>query len=123
MEYADVVIQSYHPVKHITTGEGGAVLTNDQKIDEKVRRLRTHGISKELNHLEKNDGPWYYEMHDIGYNYRLPNLNAALGCAQMERLPEFLEIKVQLAERYRKFFDDLEHVFTRCRVKHVFVCL
>ena len=66
LKYADVITQSYHPVKHITTGEGGAALTNDPTIDEKVRRLRNHDMTKAPNQLEKNDGPWYYEMHKVG---------------------------------------------------------
>ena len=64
IKYADVVTQSYHPVKHITTGEGGVVLTNNSEIDEKIRLLRTHGITKDPSKLENNDGDWYYEMHE-----------------------------------------------------------
>ena len=110
MEYADVVIQSYHPVKHITTGEGGAVLTNDQKIDEKVRRLRTHGISKELNHLEKNDGPWYYEMHDIGYNYRITDFQSALGSSQLKKLDQFVHKRCEIAKIYDESFFSLNNL-------------
>ena len=73
--------QSYHPVKNLTTGEGGAVLTNSSEIDEKVRRLRTHGMTKDPNQLDNNDGPWYYEMHEVGYNYRITDFQCALGSA------------------------------------------
>ena len=79
VRYADVVTQSYHPVKHITTGEGGAILTNNLIIDEKVRCLRTHGMTKDQSQLEKNEGPWYYEMHELGYNYRITDFQCALG--------------------------------------------
>ena len=79
LKYADVVTQSYHSVKHITTGEGGAVLTNDPEIDEKARCLRTHGMTKVPQQLEKSDGPWYYEMQEMGFNYRITDLQCALG--------------------------------------------
>lgn len=66
-KYADAVNLSFHPVKHITTGEGGAILSNDELFDRKIKILRTHGITKDENILEKNDGPWYYEMHEVGF--------------------------------------------------------
>ena len=84
IKYADVVTQSYHPVKHITTGEGGAILTNNSSIDEKVRSLRSHGMTKKSDQLEKKDGPWYYEMHDLGFNYRITDLQCALGSSQLK---------------------------------------
>jgi perosamine synthetase len=104
VKYADVVTQSYHPVKHITSGEGGALLTNDSKIDEKVRRLRNHGMTKKQNKLHKNDGPWYYEVHDIGFNYRISDFQCALGSSQLIKLDYFVEKRRQVAKLYDKTF-------------------
>ena len=90
VKYADLVTQSYHPVKHITTGEGGVVLTNSSELDEIIRRLRTHGMTKDPNILEQNDGLWYYEMHEIGYNYRITDFQCALGSSQLKKLDNFV---------------------------------
>ena len=110
VKYADVTIQSYHPVKNITTGEGGAVLTNDSIIDEKVRRLRTHGMTKDLNQLENNDGPWYYEMHEVGYNYRITDFQCALGSSQLKRLDEFAQKRREIAKQYDESFSSLNNL-------------
>ena len=104
MKYADVVTQSYHPVKHITTGEGGVVLTNDPVIDEKVRCLRTHGMTNALDKLENNDGPWYYEMHEVGFNYRITDFQCALGSSQVKKLDYFVEKRREIAKKYDKAF-------------------
>ena len=103
-KYADVITQSYHPVKHITTGEGGAILTNNIDIDEKVKSLRTHGITKDKKHLMKNDGIWYYEMYELGYNYRLSDLQCALGSSQLKRLDKFIKTRREIAKVYDKAF-------------------
>ena len=108
IKYADAVIQSYHPVKHITTGEGGAVLTNDVQVDEKVRLLRNHGMTKNNVELEQNDGPWYYEMHIPGYNYRITDLQSALGTSQLKKLGQFVEARSQIAGRYDKEFTNID---------------
>ena len=105
VKYADVVTQSYHPVKHITTGEGGAVLTNDLTIDEKIRSLRAHGMTRNPNQLEKNDGPWYYEMHELGYNYRISDFQCALGISQLEKLSEWIKRRQEIAMMYSKAFN------------------
>ena len=104
MKYADVVTQSYHPVKHITTGEGGVVLTNDPVIDEKVRCLRTHGMTNALDKLENNDGPWYYEMHEVGFNYRITDFQCALGSSQVKKLDYFVEKRREIAKKYDEAF-------------------
>ncbi len=104
VKYADVVTQSYHPVKHITTGEGGAVLTNNTKIDERVRLLRNHGIVKNFKQLEKYDGPWYYEMHELGFNYRITDFQCALGSCQLKKLNFFVKARQQIASRYDQSF-------------------
>jgi len=100
VKYADVVTQSYHPVKHITTGEGGAVLTNNAAIDEKIRRLRSHGMTKDPARLERREGPWYYEMHELGYNYRISDFQCALGSSQLKRLDEFIKVRREIARLY-----------------------
>ena len=88
-KHADIVTQSYHPVKIITTGEGGAVLTNDSLIDEKVRLLRSHGMTKDSSQLIKNDGPWYYEMHNLGFNFRITDIQCAFGSNHFEKIRFF----------------------------------
>ena len=91
---------SFHPVKHITTGEGGAVTTNDELIYEKLLRLRTHGITKDPALLSRVDGPWYYEMLDLGFNYRITDFQCALGIEQMKRLDGFVAERRLIAETY-----------------------
>ena len=100
VKYADVVTQSYHPVKHITTGEGGAIFTNDAKIDEEVRTLRSHGMTKNPEKLDKDDGPWYYEMCKIGFNYRINDLQCALGISQLRKLDFFVSRRREIAKQY-----------------------
>ncbi len=121
VKYADVVIQSFHPVKHITTGEGGAVLTNNKEIDEKIKILRTHGITKDEKYLEQNDGPWYYEMHRLGFNYRITDFQCALGINQLNKLENFVERRREIARVYDKTFSSDERFtipFTAGNVKH-----
>ena len=110
VKYADVVTQSYHPVKHITTGEGGAVLTNDPEIDEKIRRLRIHGMTQKNNQLNKNDGPWYYEIHEVGYNYRITDFQCALGSSQLKKLDPFLQNRREIAKKYDESFSNVDNL-------------
>jgi len=110
MKYADLVIQSYHPVKHFTTGEGGAIFTNNSDLDEKIRRLRTHGMTKDENILEENNGPWYYEMHEMGFNYRITDFQCALGSTQLKKLDIFVEKRREIAKNYDKAFQYISSI-------------
>lgn len=102
--YADLAIFSFHPVKHIATGEGGMITTNDQRLYKKLLKLRTHGITKDPGQLEKNDGGWYYEMQELGFNYRMPDILCALGISQLVRLEESLEKRKKIARKYDESF-------------------
>ncbi len=108
VKFADAVNLSFHPVKHITTGEGGAVLTNNIELDEKIKILRTHGITKDEKYLEKNDEPWYYEMHQLGYNYRITDFQSALGISQLNKLNEFVTKRREIAKHYDNVFSNEE---------------
>ena len=112
VKYADLIIQSYHPVKHLTTGEGGAILTNNSDFDEKVRRLRTHGMTKDPNLMDGNDGPWYYEMHEVGFNYRITDFQCALGSSQLKKLDIFVENRRKIAKQYNNLFSNIEFIKT-----------
>ncbi|HOI29395.1 MAG TPA: UDP-4-amino-4,6-dideoxy-N-acetyl-beta-L-altrosamine transaminase [Melioribacteraceae bacterium] len=104
VKYADAANLSFHPVKHITTGEGGAILTNNEALDKRIKILRTHGMTKDETTLEKNDGPWYYEMHEVGFNYRITDFQCALGISQLKKLSRFLKKRREIAEYYDNFF-------------------
>jgi UDP-4-amino-4,6-dideoxy-N-acetyl-beta-L-altrosamine transaminase len=99
--YSDVTIFSFHPVKIITTGEGGMALTNRDDLREKIARLRTHGITRDPRFMTApSDGPWHYQQLDLGFNYRLTDIQAALGLSQMDRLNQFIQRRRELAARY-----------------------
>lgn len=104
-KYSDATCFSFHPVKIITTGEGGAITSQNSDIIEKVSMLRTHGITRDVNSMHYSpDGRWYYEQHDLGYNYRMTDIQAALGLSQMDRLANYVTIRHALLERYRDTF-------------------
>lgn len=99
--HADVVVFSFHPVKIITTGEGGLALTNDAELAASMAMLRSHGITREADRLERRDAPtWYYEQQMLGFNYRMIDVEAALGLSQMDRLDAFVERRNAIARRY-----------------------
>ncbi|MBO4653976.1 MAG: UDP-4-amino-4,6-dideoxy-N-acetyl-beta-L-altrosamine transaminase [Bacteroidales bacterium] len=102
--YADLTCFSFHPVKHIATGEGGAVTTNRKDLYEKVALYRTHGITKNPDLLTQNDGGWYYEMQDLGYNYRITDFQAALGISQLKRLDWSIQRRNEIAQKYDEAF-------------------
>ena len=96
----DAAAISMHPVKPVTTAEGGAVLTNDATIAQRAASFRTHGITRDPSVMTRNEGPWWYEQHDLGFNYRLTDLQCALGIAQMKKIDSFLSRRRAIASRY-----------------------
>lgn len=118
--WSDITVFSFHPVKIITTGEGGMSLTNDEKLAERMLMLRTHGITRDPERLQFGDSPvqaraqgksgpgaWYYEQQLLGYNYRMTDMQAALGASQLERLDSYIERRNRLAHRYDDALKDL----------------
>jgi perosamine synthetase len=100
--WADITTFSFHPVKTITTGEGGAILTNDDRLAERCRRFRNHGMVR-----VENVGPWYYEMPELGFNYRITDLQCALGLSQLKRLDHFIQCRAEIVATYNDAFKSL----------------
>jgi UDP-4-amino-4,6-dideoxy-N-acetyl-beta-L-altrosamine transaminase len=106
--YSDITVFSFHPVKIITTAEGGMAMTNDAQLAKRMQLLRSHGITRDVNEMtHAPDGPWYYQQIDLGYNYRMTDLQAALGLSQMQRLDEFVTKRHAIAKRYNQLLKDL----------------
>jgi len=95
---------SFHPVKTITTGEGGAVLTDDDQLAERARDFRNHGLVRDKHRLSRQEGSWYYEVQSLGFNYRLTAIQCALGRSQLKKLPAFVARRAELVARYRRAF-------------------
>jgi UDP-4-amino-4,6-dideoxy-N-acetyl-beta-L-altrosamine transaminase len=107
-DYADMTVFSFHPVKIITSGEGGMLLTNSAQLQQRLCRLRSHGISRDPAQMdEPSHGPWYYQQLELGFNYRMTDIQAALGLSQLARLDGFLQRRRQLVERYDALLQDL----------------
>lgn len=113
-QYSDVTVFSFHPVKVVTTGEGGVAVTNDRSLAERMALLRTHGITRDPAQMERDpEGPWYYEQIALGYNYRMTDMQAALGTSQMARLGEYVARRNELAARYGRLLVDLPMIAPR----------
>jgi len=116
---SDMTILSFHPVKHITTGEGGMVLTNDETFYEKLKVFRHHGIVKDPDKLTGDEGPWYYEIQELGYNLRITDFQCALGLSQMDKLDRFVQRRREIAARYTEAFSQLPEIITPCEADDV----
>ena len=104
--YSDVAVFSFHPVKPVTTGEGGMLVTNNSELAKQARMLACHGINRNCDEHHRHDvGSWYYEQQQLGYNYRLSDIHAALGISQLRRLEQSVAIRQQQADNYRQLFD------------------
>lgn len=107
-QYSDITVFSFHPVKIITTAEGGAAVTKSEQLHKKMLLLRSHGITRDdalMTH--ESDGPWYYQQIDLGFNYRMTELQAALGVSQLKRIDRFVKRRHELADRYNKLLSSL----------------
>ena len=106
--YSDMTVFSFHPVKIVTTGEGGIVLTNNKELYEKLKLYRSHGITRDSDLMtQEADGPWYYQQIELGFNYRMTDMQAALGCSQMDSLDEFVARRRYLVKRYNEKLKNL----------------
>lgn len=106
----DMTMFSFHPVKHITTGEGGMITTNNPLYYEKLLQFRTHGITRDQSRLRGNHGPWYYEMQFLGFNYRITDIQTSLGASQLSKIGSFIEKRKQLAEWYTQKLSPIEEI-------------
>ena len=119
---ADITVFSFHPVKHITTGEGGMAVTDDEQLAARMRAFRGHGIATTASQREKS-GAWFYEMTELGYNYRITDFQCALGSSQLKKLDGWLEVRNRLAQQYDAFFAEHASVCplqTRSDVYHAY---
>ena len=105
-----MTIFSFHPVKQLTTGEGGAITTNNKVLYKKLLELRTHGMTKDSTNLLENHGPWYYEMHDLGYNYRITDIQASLGVVQLKKNDKWVKKRRKLVKNYDEAFLNINEV-------------
>ncbi|ACX88776.1 UDP-4-amino-4,6-dideoxy-N-acetyl-beta-L-altrosamine transaminase [Pectobacterium parmentieri] len=120
-QYSDITVFSFHPVKIITTAEGGMALTNNDVLADKMALLRSHGITRDTEKMtHEPDGPWYYQQIDLGFNYRMTELQAALGVSQMDRLDEFVAKRHQIAERYEKLLSNLPVYTPQYHTEHAY---
>jgi len=101
---ADMTMFSFHPVKHITTGEGGVIATNSSEYYQKLLLFRSHGITRQPDQLTNREDPWYYEMHELGYNYRMTDIQAVLGLSQLSKLDSFVARRREIAQQYTEAF-------------------
>jgi perosamine synthetase len=107
---SDMTMFSLHPVKHITSGEGGIITTNNKKYYEKLNQFRSHGITRDNDKLIENHGPWYYEMQFLGFNYRLTDIQAALGSSQLKKIDRFVELRRKYVALYNMAFKEIPQI-------------
>lgn len=107
---SDMTMFSFHPVKHITSGEGGMITTNNKDFYEKLLQFRSHGITRDAKKLTENHGPWYYEMHFLGFNYRLTDIQAALGTSQLKKIDQFIDLRKKYVSMYNKAFKKINEI-------------
>src|SRR5690606_5602724 len=106
---ADMTMFSFHPVKTITTGEGGVITTNNEEYYKKLVNFRSHCITRDIEQLQdKDNGGWYYEQQDLGFNYRMTEIQAALGISQLNKLEGFIDRRKEIVQKYNKAFKRLE---------------
>ena len=108
--HSDMTIFSFHPVKQITTGEGGVITTNNKDIYEKLLMLRTHGMTKNTQQLKENHGSWYYEMQELGFNYRMTDIQAALGIEQLKKNDDWVTKRRRIVSNYDEAFKSVEQI-------------
>ena len=107
-QYSDITVFSFHPVKLMTTGEGGMAVTNQKSLYQRMQLLRSHGVTRNPEEMTKEpDGEWYYQQIELGFNYRITEIQAALGVSQLARLPSFIQRRRQLAKQYDELLSDL----------------
>lgn len=109
---SDMTTFSFHPVKPITTGEGGMIVTDNEDFYKKMILFRSHGITRDDYMMTRNDGPWFYQQFNLGYNYRITDIQCALGCSQMKKLDRFLARRKEIVARYNEAFADCDNIIT-----------
>nr|WP_255571996.1 UDP-4-amino-4,6-dideoxy-N-acetyl-beta-L-altrosamine transaminase [Anoxybacillus sp. ST70] len=109
---SDMTMFSFHPVKHITSGEGGVITTNNEEYYEKLLQFRSHGITRDKEKLKEYHGPWYYEMQFLGYNYRMTDIQAALGTSQLKKIDQFIALRRKFVAMYNEVFKDVNEIIT-----------
>jgi UDP-4-amino-4,6-dideoxy-N-acetyl-beta-L-altrosamine transaminase len=119
---ADMTVFSFHPVKTITSGEGGAITTNSELLYKKLLKLRTIGITRDQTELSENPGPWYYEMQSLGGNYRMTDIQAALGRSQLSRLAFFKQRRREIVNKYNATFAEMPHLIIPYEEKNADSC-